>query len=179
MKRAGSRKMWREPPRRPYMPRSADKTSVMMSKVKSKGGKAETLLRKALWRLGYRYRLHTKAILGKPDLTLARYRTVVFVDGDFWHGRGIVDNGERAFGLTLRTKRRRWWVNKIKGNVQRDKSVTRTLTQGGWHVIRVWESHVLKDPKGAATEIHEALRAVERPPRPRPRAPPGHRPPRH
>lgn len=149
--------LWRPLPRREYKPRKPATTSRMMAAVRSKNNKAELLLRSKLWRLGYRYRLYHRMLLGHPDLTFSRLHTVVFVDGDFWHGRGILENGVGAFRLTLRTTRREWWVRKIDGNIRRDASVTQALKAGGWCVVRVWESDVLHDLRGTVRRVSSIL----------------------
>jgi len=91
-------------------------------------------------------------------MTFPRFHVVVFVDGDFWHGRGIVQDGVAAFRRTLRTKRREWWVSKIGANVARDLKVTQLLRGLGWKVLRLWESEVLRNPERAARTIEAALR---------------------
>src|SRR5882672_2270965 len=135
---------WRPPPTRPYKARPRGTTSAMMAAVRSRDNRAEVSLRRILWRMGRRYRLYSRGVPGRPDLTFSRFGVVVFVDGDFWHGRGIVEDGLAAFRRTLRTKRRDWWVTKIGGNVERDRYVTRMLRKMGWRVIRLWEADVLR-----------------------------------
>jgi len=155
-------RLWRPAPSRPYKARAKATTSAMMAAVRSRDNKAEVSLRRILWRKGYRYRLYDHRLPGKPDLTFSRFCIVVFVDGDFWHGRGIVEDGLTAFRRTLRTKRQDWWVAKIKGNVDRDRHVTRTLRVMGWRVIRFWETDVLRDPSRAARTVDTVLRSRAR-----------------
>ncbi len=132
----------------------------MMAAVRSRDNRAEVSLRHILWQMGRRYRLYNRALLGRPDMTFSKFGVVVFVDGDFWHGRGILDDGLVAFRRTLRTSRRDWWVAKIKGNVERDRYVTRTLRQMGWKVVRFWETDVLRDPRRAARTVDTVLRSA-------------------
>jgi DNA mismatch endonuclease (patch repair protein) len=136
---------WRKAPERAYKPRDPRVTSAMMSRVKNKNSKAETLLRRALWNHGHRYRLHDRTLPGKPDLVFRKARTVVFVDSDWWHGRILQEQGEEALRLHLRTARQDWWVKKISRTVSRDREVTEALEAAGWYVCRVWESEILAD----------------------------------
>ena len=116
----------------------------------------EILLRKALWTAGVRYRLHSPALIGRPDLVIARHRVVVFCDGDFWHGRKWAKRkGKLAEGWNAS-----YWVAKIERNRQRDRQVTRLLRGLGWTVVRVWESDVRRDPVGAASKILDAIEAT-------------------
>lgn len=134
----------------------------MMASVRARDNKAELELRRELWTRGFRYRLYNSRLEGRPDLSFARFRVVVFVDGDFWHGRGLIEDGSRAFARTLRTRRRKWWVQKIGRTVQRDREVTARLRTQGWQVIRLWESDVLRDVQRAADKIEKALRRQRR-----------------
>lgn len=74
----------------------------MMSKVRNKDSKAEVALRKELWHCGYRYRLHVCDLRAGPDLVFPSARAAVFVDGDFWHGRTLVEEGREALEATIR-----------------------------------------------------------------------------
>lgn len=143
----------RRSPRAPYRPRDPSVTSRMMSAVRSRENKAEVLLRKRLWRLGLRYRLYAKDLPGRPDIVLPRHRIVIFVDGDFWHGRVLVEAGVAAFKAQVRGKTADWWLRKIARTVDRDRGVTACLEENGWRVIRLWESEVLVDPEAVATSV--------------------------
>ena len=151
-------KLWRPPPRRPYKPRDARVTSSMMSAVRREGNKAEGALRRELWRRGLRYRLQLSGLTGRPDIVFSRPKVAIFVDGDFWHGRGLIEDGEEAFRATMRTERREWWITKLKKNVARDTYVTRSLAESGWLVIRVWESDVDADAATVARRIASIVR---------------------
>lgn len=122
----------------------------MMSKVRPSENKADVALRSRLWRRGLRYRLYRPDLPGRPDLVFAARRAIVFVDGDFWHGRGIRENGRDAFAATMRTARRDWWIRKLERTITRDDQVTAALQDAGWRVLRVWESDVLRDPDAVA-----------------------------
>jgi DNA mismatch endonuclease (patch repair protein) len=148
-----SERLWRPTPSQPYRARDAAITSAMMARVRSKDSHAERLLRQCLWKSGCRYRVHVRRIAGVPDVVFASARITIFVDGDFWHGRAIVDNGIDAFRATLRTARREWWIEKISRTVKRDRLVSAKLEASGWTVLRFWETDVLADPQAAAKEI--------------------------
>lgn len=92
----------------------------------------ELLLRKALWRLGLRFRKHVATLPGTPDLVFPRARVVVFCDGDFWHGR----DWPRLRRELARRHNAGYWIAKIARNRQRDRAQSRVLTREGWLVIR-------------------------------------------
>ena len=106
-----------------------------MSKVRNKDSKMEISLRKALWAEGFRYRKNDTKHFGKPDIVLAKHKTVIFVDSCFWHGCPA------HYGATA--TRKEFWEKKIKRNKERDQEVNRHYKEKGWNVIRVWE-HELK-----------------------------------
>lgn len=123
-------------------------TSRIMSAIRSKGGKAETLLGKTMWSLGLRYRKHYP-IVGKPDYVLLRSRIVIFCDGDFWHGRDFTQRVEKGRFKSNKD----YWLKKIPRNMERDLRVTDTLQKEGWQVMRFWESNVLQDPNKCAMDV--------------------------
>jgi DNA mismatch endonuclease, patch repair protein len=151
---------WRKPPKKPYKPRDPSLTSSMMSQVKGKNNKAEIALRKELWKRGYRYRLYDPRLPGKPDLVFSGCKVVVFIDGDFWHGRALIEQGEEALLQAIRTERNKWWLEKLSKTVERDKKVTQELKDNDWKVIRLWESQVKADVKIAADRVEELLKEV-------------------
>ena len=115
-----------------------------MAAIHSKDTKPEMLVRKYLWRHGFRYRLNYPRLPGKPDLVLRKYRTCIFVNGCFWHGHGTTecDGGElESYMKCCKIPRtnRDFWVSKIRRNKQRDKKMQRRLAEMGWHCITVWE----------------------------------------
>jgi DNA mismatch endonuclease (patch repair protein) len=109
-----------------------------MGRVRSKDTKAELLVRSILHRNGYRFRLHKKALPGKPDIVLAKYQTVVFVHGCFWHRH------KRCADATVPKSNTAFWVQKFAQNVKRDKTNQKNLRQLGWKVIIVWECETAK-----------------------------------
>lgn len=113
--------------------------SALMRRIRAANTKPEVALRKVLWHIGLRYRLHDKTLPGKPDLAFRRWKVVVFVDGDFWHGHDWEQQKSKI------KKNAAFWVPKIERNMQRDREVNAALAQMGWHVLRVWEHEVEKN----------------------------------
>lgn len=132
-------------------------TSALMKAVRRRDTDPEIALRLALWRRGLRYRLHVRSLPGTPDIVLRRYRTVVFVDGDYWHGRILLERGRAALMKSFRPQHRAFWVAKIERNVERDAFQTNQLAAMGWTVVRVWERDVMRDPEGVAHLIACAI----------------------
>lgn len=107
--------------------------SYNMSQIKGKNTKPEMLVRKFLFAQGFRYRLHDKNLPGKPDIILPKYRTVIFVNGCFWHGH------ESCKYFVVPKTRTEWWLNKICNNIRNDNKATSALRNAGWNVIIIWE----------------------------------------
>jgi DNA mismatch endonuclease, patch repair protein len=118
--------------------------SYNMSKIRAKDTKPEMVLRKHLFSLGLRYRLHSAHLPGKPDLVFSRYKTVVFIHGCFWHGH----DGCRYF--VIPKTRTDWWLDKIRKNKERDNESVKKLRRMGWKILVVHECE-LKGPKTIKT----------------------------
>ena len=149
----------------------------VMSRIHGKGTKPELNVRQWLWRHGYRYRLNVKSVPGKPDIVMRRYRTAIFVNGCFWHGHHVETFPETSkeennllrqetFQETslqmvnskcckIPQTNRKFWVNKIKRNQERDQKNYQLLHDNGWQVIVVWECQLT--PK----RIEETMLRVE------------------
>ena len=118
-----------------------------MAAIRSKDTKPEMIVRKGLWKRGFRYRLNHKRLPGHPDLVLRKYRTCIFVNGCFWHGHLValpqIENGQLIIDNSECCKipktNREFWVAKIRRNKERDKEEQRRLAEMGWHCITVWE----------------------------------------
>lgn len=104
-----------------------------MSKIRATSTKPEILVRKILWSLGYRYRLNDKRFLGKPDIYIPRIRTVVFVNGCFWHQH---EGCSRNFMPKSRVE---YWKPKLKRNVLRLKEQMEKIRESGYKVVSIWE----------------------------------------
>src|SRR5664279_274178 len=107
--------------------------SYNMSRIKGKNTKPEMLVRKFLHSHGFRYRLHDKKLPGKPDIVLPKYKTVIFVNGCFWHGHGSC-----KYFVIPKTKTE-WWLSKINSNKERDNLYVLLLKDAGWRSITLWE----------------------------------------
>lgn len=110
-----------------------EQRSYNMSQVKGKDTKPEMLVRRFLHSLGFRYKLWDKALAGKPDIVLPKYKTVIFIHGCFWHGHA---NCKYFVVPKTRTK---FWVTKINGNKANDTNVVKALKKDGWKIITLWE----------------------------------------
>ena len=112
--------------------------SYNMSMIKSKNTKPEELVRKYLFSQGFRYRKNVRSMSGSPDIVLPKYKTVIFVNGCFWHGH----EGCRYF--VWPENNADFWREKISSNIERDVRNIRTLEQSGWKVLVVWECELKK-----------------------------------
>ena len=115
-----------------------------MAAIRSKDTKPEMIVRRGLWKRGFRYRLNYKRLPGHPDVVLRKYRTCIFVNGCFWHGHGtsLNEKGEMTNEkccCKIPKTNREFWVAKIRRNKERDKEEQRKLAAMGWHCITVWE----------------------------------------
>lgn len=104
-----------------------------MASIRSANTKPEILVRKYLWKQGFRYRLNNPRLPGHPDIVLRKYRTCIFVNGCFWHGH----EGCKYFRMPKTNTD--FWKKKIKRNVERDKVEQKQLAAMGWHCITIWE----------------------------------------
>lgn len=107
--------------------------SYNMSQIKGKNTKPEGIVRKYLFSQGYRYRKNDKRLPGTPDIVLPKYKTVIFVNGCFWHGH----KGCKYF--VWPKSNTEFWQQKIESNIVRDKQKSKLLKSQGWKVIIVWE----------------------------------------
>jgi DNA mismatch endonuclease (patch repair protein) len=111
---------------------SKEKRSQMMAGIKSTNTKLEVLIRRALFARGFRFRIHSKTIPGKPDIALPKYRAVIFVHGCFWHGHAC------SLFKTPST-RIDFWLAKFESNQHRDRVVASLLFETGWRSLIIWE----------------------------------------
>lgn len=125
-----------------------EQRSYCMSQIKASNTKPEIFLRKALWRLGYRYRVKNR-LPGKPDVVFPLYRIVVFVDGCFWH--------KCPDHFVQPKTRASFWQSKIDANVERDHKNSETLKSQGWRVIRIWEHEIRSSLEDSVARVVKAL----------------------
>lgn len=114
----------------------------------------ELLLRRALRKLGFRYRINGRSLAGKPDVVFREAKVVVFCDGDFWHGRYWAHLREEL----ARRANADYWIPKIAANRARDRLCRHALRRAGWRVLRVWETDLKRNPDAIARRI---VRIVE------------------
>ena len=118
---------------------SPEVRSFNMSRIKGKNTKPEMLVRKFLFSKGFRFRLHSVSLPGKPDIVLPRYKTLIFVNGCFWHGH------KRCRKFVVPKTRTDYWINKININISNDKKNIIALRKDGWKVITIWECQLNKE----------------------------------
>ncbi len=107
--------------------------SYNMSRIKGKNTKPEILVRQFLHKNGYRYRINYSKLPGKPDIVLPKYKTVLFINGCFWHGH------ENCKDFVVPKTKTEWWLNKINGTKERDLLKTKALETLNWRVKVIWE----------------------------------------
>lgn len=134
---------------------SIDQRKKNMRNIRSKNTKPEILLRIAIHKLGIRYRIHEKDIVGKPDICIKKYKLAIFVDSDFWHGRLYLNGTSKPKTNEL------YWISKLERNIQRDKFVNETLLSKGWHVLRYWESDIKKNVNEIASNIQVFINSLK------------------
>lgn len=125
---------------------SKETRSYNMSRIKSSGTKPEELVRKYLFSRGLRYRKNVKDLPGRPDIVLPKYKTVVFVNGCFWHGH----SGCKYF--VMPKSNIEFWQEKISKTVMRDNETYEKLTELGWNVLLIWECQLKKEPREKSLE---------------------------
>ncbi len=112
---------------------SKEKRSDIMSKISGKETKPEILVRKYLFKQGFRFRKNVKSLPGTPDIVLPKLKTIILIHGCFWHGH---INCSKA---TMPTTNTEFWNSKIQKNIDRDKKVNAELKKLGWKVIIIWD----------------------------------------
>ncbi|MEN1941173.1 very short patch repair endonuclease [Luteimonas sp. MJ174] len=131
---------------------SAERRSLLMSRIRDKDTSPEVKVRKLLWSAGLRYRLHTKGLPGKPDLVFRKWRAVVFVHGCFWHR-----HSDCPF-FRLPKTRTSFWDEKLRRNQERDAATVASLATAGWRVAVVWECGVRLDAQAVAQDLAAWIR---------------------
>ena len=125
-----------------------------MSRIPSKNTKPEEVVRKYLFSKGFRYRKNDKRLPGKPDIVLPKYKTVIFVNGCFWH------NHKDCQGSRLPKSNTEFWKTKLESNTLRDKRHYKELSDAGWRIIIVWECS-LKNKQCIYGELERVVRELK------------------
>lgn len=127
-----------------------EQRSAVMRRVKGKDTTPELKVRRALTRLGARYRLHRKDLPGAPDVVMPGRKLAIFVHGCFWHGHDC------ARGARVPRQNRDYWIAKVGRNKGRDTANREALEAGGWRVLTLWECG-LKDDAALTAQLRAAL----------------------
>ena len=128
---------------------SQETRSRIMSSIRGKNTKPETKIRKLVWSLGKRYRIHDRTVFGTPDMTNKSKKVAVFIDGCFWHGC------PRCYSEPKTNSE--FWRSKIARNRDRRKTVRKNLRRDGWTVMEFWEHSVRTKPVPIAIKIFEKI----------------------
>lgn len=124
-----------------------------MQNIRSKDTKIEVILRKALWKKGYRYRKNVKNLPGNPDIVLTKYKIAIFCDGEFFHGK----DWEVLKPKLEKSNNSDFWISKISRNRERDDAVNKRLLFEGWTVIRFWGDDIKKRTDECMKVIEETI----------------------
>lgn len=131
-----------------------EQRSRCMSKIRGKNTRPELYVRKYLFSKGLRFRIHVKKLPGTPDIVLPKYRTVIFVNGCFWHGH------QNCGSLRMPKSNEQFWKQKIELNMARDYRWSVELRLLGWRVITVWECQLTKQNR--LTTLEALYREITR-----------------
>ncbi len=123
-----------------------------MSRIRGKNTRPELIFRSLLHRAGFRFRIHLANLPGCPDIVLAKYRTVVFVHGCFWHRH------EGCSLATIPKTREKFWMEKFNKNIARDKDVKLALESENWNVFVVWECELKRNPNDLINRFKEFVK---------------------
>ena len=129
---------------------TAEQRKKNMQHIKSKDTKIEVLLRRELWRRGYRYRKNYSGLPGKPDIVFTKYKIAIFCDSEFFHGK----DWEVLKPRLEKGNNSDYWLKKISRNRERDDEINKQLLFQGWTVIRFWGKDILKN-------VDECIKVVE------------------
>jgi len=130
--------------------------SSLMKKIKSNNTKPEIKLRKALWNAGIRYRLNVTKLPGKPDIVIHKYKLIIFIDGEFWHGYKWEEKKTKI------KANKDYWIKKIERNIQRDIQNTQILQELGYIVIRFWEHEIKKDINDCVKKVMDVRKLLNK-----------------
>ncbi len=128
--------------------------SKRMKALSRKKSKVESILAKALWHKGYRYRINYKKLPGTPDIALTKYRIAIFIDGEFWHGKDFEKNKDKL------KNNRDYWIEKICENINRDLKNDILLRRMEWIPIHFWSQDVKKYTDYCVSEIESLIEEI-------------------
>jgi DNA mismatch endonuclease (patch repair protein) len=120
--------------------------------IKGKNTKPEIIVRKFLFSNGFRYRVNYSRLPGKPDIVLPKFKTVIFINGCFWHGH------EGCKYFVVPKTRTEWWMEKINTNKQNDINKKKELEYLGWRIITLWECEIkIMNNKSSLSKIIDLI----------------------
>ena len=134
---------------------SKQKRSEVMSKIREKDTKPEMILRSQLFKQGFRFRIHRKALPGKPDIVLPKYKAVIFVNGCFWHYHKNCKEGR------IPSTNSKFWRDKLNRNINRDNANIKALEKENWKVFVIWECEIEKHFESTIKKLTAKLISIE------------------
>lgn len=134
--------------------KTTQEISNRMKAMSHKKSKVESVLAKALWHKGYRYRLNYKKLPGTPDIALTKYKIAIFVDGEFWHGKDFDKTKNRI------KNNKNYWIEKIEENIQRDLKNDKLLRQMEWIPLHFWSDEVIKYTNYCIEEVESVVQSL-------------------
>lgn len=126
-------------------------TSKIMKNIRSKNTAVEILLRKALFKEGFRYRIHYSNLPGKPDIVFVKQKIAIFCDSVFWHGKDWNIKRKKI------KHNRDYWIPKIEKTITRDILNTEQLNSMGWYVLRFWDQEINRELPLVLNKIKKAI----------------------
>lgn len=118
-----------------------EQRTLCMSRIRSKNTKPELVVRRVLSKMGIRYRLHNSKLPGKPDIIISKAKTIIFINGCFWHQH------KNCKKHVMPASNRDYWEKKLKRNIEKQKRDVRTLRRLGWKVHKLWECQTADEMK--------------------------------
>jgi len=118
-----------------------EQRKLCMSRIRSKNTKPELIVRRVLSKMGIRYRLHNSKLPGKPDIMISKAKTIIFINGCFWHQH------KNCKKQVMPASNRDYWEKKLKRNIEKQKQDVRALRKLGWKVHKLWECQTADEMK--------------------------------
>lgn len=132
-----------------------EKRSQIMAQIKGSNTSIEMKVRSYLHKSGFRFRVNDKRYIGKPDIVLPKYNTIIFINGCFWHGHGCKYSVIPKSNVD-------YWEKKIFDTITRDKMVTEKLIAEGWNVVVIWECEIKESFANVMTNLIQILNLKEK-----------------
>lgn len=129
---------------------SPEERSALMARIKNRDTRPEMIVRRLVWAMGRRYRLHVSKLPGKPDLVFSSTKQAIFIHGCYWHRHDC------RKGKSVPSTRVEFWTNKFEQNKRRDAEARALLRGDGWSVLEIWECE-LADLEAVAVRLKAFL----------------------